>query len=289
MELTNDVLRKLQLNGLELLVEFDRICRKYKIDYALSGGSLLGAIRHKGFIPWDDDIDVAMTREQYNRFFEAAEKELDKDNYFLQEYRTDKYYRWGWPKLRLLGTDYVRTGQERLKYKRGVFMDILIRDNVPDGRLRRLIHKFECFAIRKILYSELGKTNERNCLLRLWYKILFLIPRKCIFSCLNYVANHENKHRTELNRTLTIPCIEKGIKFGIPSSLHDEYVDVEFEGMLFKTYKNYVTYLEMAYGDYMQLPPEEKRHGNAPCTKLELRDVTLESIQEKYRKFALER
>ena len=82
-------LRKMQLIQLEMLTEFDRICRKYEIEYFIIAGTLLGAVRHGGFIPWDDDVDVAMKREEYEKFCKICGKELSSKGIFLQNYHTD--------------------------------------------------------------------------------------------------------------------------------------------------------------------------------------------------------
>ena len=95
IQLSEEQHRYLQLNELQLLVEVDRICRKYNIDYSLDGGTLLGAIRHQGFIPWDEDADVVFTRLEYAKFYEACKADLNTAEFFLQEYRTDPHYRWG--------------------------------------------------------------------------------------------------------------------------------------------------------------------------------------------------
>ena len=104
-------LRKLQLIELEMLLEVDRICRENKIRYMISSGTLLGAVRHKGFIPWDDDLDTYMLREDFEKFCEEWNKDADKDKFFLQTYKTDPEYRWGYAKIRRKGTEYLRDGQ----------------------------------------------------------------------------------------------------------------------------------------------------------------------------------
>ena len=89
---------------LEVLEVIRGICEKHKIKYFAAYGTLLGAVRHKGFIPWDDDIDVIMLRPEYEKFRSACERELDQTRFFLQDYKSDPHYRWGYEKLRRLGT-----------------------------------------------------------------------------------------------------------------------------------------------------------------------------------------
>ena len=119
-------LRTLQLNELDLILEVHRICKKNGIRFSLDGGTLLGAARNQGFIPWDDDADVIFLREEYEKFFDVCKTDLNADRFFLQDYRTDPEYRWGYAKLRLKGTEFVRLGQEKMKYTTGVCIDIFV-------------------------------------------------------------------------------------------------------------------------------------------------------------------
>lgn len=282
MELSSEQLRQLQLNELELIVEVDRICRKNHIKYSLDGGTLLGAIRHKGFIPWDDDADVIFTRHEYAKFYRACRKDLKKDQFFLQEYRTDPYYRWGYAKLRHKGTEYVRMGQEHMKYQTGVCIDIFVVDNVPDNIALRKINYYLNVCLRKILYSEVGQFAAPNAWLRAWYRILYRIPRDTVFRIRNTFAAINNRKNTELMSHLLFPYPKKACKYGMPAKSFNEYIDVVFEGMPFKGLKNYDQYLKLLYGDYMVLPPEEKRYGINTASKIELKDVRLEDIQKRY-------
>ena len=123
-------LRKLQLCELEILCEFVRICEKHNLQYFLVGGTLLGAVRHQGFIPWDDDIDVAMPREDYDRFAAIADKEL-APQYFYQSPDTDPYYFLTYAKLRKNGTEVYEERFKNAKFHKGVFIDIIPLDICP--------------------------------------------------------------------------------------------------------------------------------------------------------------
>ena len=123
-------LRQLQLCELEILDEFVRICEKYDLQYYLVGGTLLGAVRHQGFIPWDDDIDVAMPREDYDKFAVIAEKELSP-KYFYQCPATDPYYFLTYAKIRKNGTEVYEERFKYSKFHKGVFIDIFPLDFCP--------------------------------------------------------------------------------------------------------------------------------------------------------------
>ena len=156
MQIDNDTLRQIQMIQLELLVEVDRICKKCRIKYNIIAGTLLGAVRHGGYIPWDDDADVAFLRSEYERFRQAVKTELDDTRFYFQDNRRTKGYRWGYGKLRRKNTLFLREYQEHMPYKQGIFIDIFPLDGVPDNYILRSIKNFECFCVRKILWSKVG-------------------------------------------------------------------------------------------------------------------------------------
>ncbi|MFI3254577.1 MAG: LicD family protein [Eubacteriales bacterium] len=128
------LLRKLQLCELEILREFVRICTKYELRYFLVGGTLLGAVRHQGFIPWDDDIDVAMLREDYDEFAKIAQVEFG-ETYFYQDYNTDPHYFLSYAKIRKNGTEVYEERFKNSQFHKGVFIDIFPLDYCPKPSL----------------------------------------------------------------------------------------------------------------------------------------------------------
>ena len=268
IHLNEKQLKKLQAIELELLLEFDRIFRKHNIRYTLTGGTLLGAVRHKGFIPWDDDADVSMLREEYERFRSVCTKELGEDFYF-QDMRNTEGYRWGYGKLRKKGTLFLREHQEHMPYDQGVFIDIFPRDGVPDNFLCRIIHKFKCFCVRKILWSEVGKVAAKNKGMRIWFKLLSGVVGSDFKKIYESLIRQSNKKTTQLVRNLTFP-VPNG-KDGYLRKWYENSVELEFEGHLFMVNKCYKEWLEQEFGNYMELPPVEKRKVH-PVVKIELGD-----------------
>ncbi len=250
-------LRKLQLIQLEMLIEVDRICRKCGIKYNIIAGTLLGAVRHKGYIPWDDDADVALLRPEYEKFREACKTELDKSRFYFQDHRNTKGYRWGYGKLRRKGTEFIRKGQEHMPYKSGVFIDIFPLDNVPDDELERWFHNLHCNLIRKTLWSAVGEKADKSSIMRALYSLLNLIPRKLVFLHYKCFQDKYNSTPTKMVRILTFPTPNKN--YGYFRRWYEESADYEFEGHIFKGIKDYDEYLTFKFGDYMKLPPEEQR------------------------------
>ncbi|GFI16708.1 hypothetical protein IMSAGC009_01875 [Lachnospiraceae bacterium] len=251
-------LKQLHKIELEMLIEIDRICKKNKIKYTLIGGSLLGAVRHKGFIPWDDDADVAMLREEYDHFVEACEADLDKSRFYFQDMNATEGYRWGYGKLRRKNTVFMREGQEHMPYEQGVFVDIFPGDAVPDKILLRKLHKFHCFCIRKIMWSEVGKNTDKSIIMRILYKCLSTIPEKTIKQHINSFIRRCNKRNNDLVRTYLFPT-RKGV-YGYQREWYNNTEDILFEGISLQGSIYRAEYLKRKFGDnYMELPPAEKR------------------------------
>lgn len=255
---TKDELKRMQNIGLEMLIEIDRICRENSIIYELDGGTLLGAVRHKGFIPWDDDVDIRMMQTEYERFREVCKTQLDESRFFLQDYSSDPNYRWGYYKLIRRNTDYRRIGQDMLKMKRGVFLDIFNCVGMPQKRIPKLFYNIRCFIVRKIGYSPIGAVKEKKLIFRIIYSILAKIPVSVIQEGYKSLNNaYANKH-TKYVRTPGWHYKQEDA--GYLRSWMDERCELEFEGHMFWAPKDYDGYLRQLYGDdYMTPPPKEKQ------------------------------
>ena len=247
-------LRRLQLVELELLVELDRVCRKHGIRYLMDGGTMIGAVRHKGFIPWDDDIDVAMLREDYEKF-KTVTWDLNPELCFFQDHTTDANYRWGYGKLRKKGTSFVRKGQEHIKCQDGVFIDIFPFDDIPANRIAQKLQDMYLFCLRKILWSEVGKVTCIG-IMRTWYWILSKIPHKWVFARIDAISKKSRNESPCKVRILMFPAFSKNREYGLDKRVLLEAQDFEFEGRMFLGYKNFDARLSAEYGDYMKLPPK---------------------------------
>ena len=268
MKLDKEQLKLLQNVCLELVTELDRICRKNKIEYSLGGGTLIGAVREHGFIPWDDDADIFFIREEYNKFVEACKKDLNGDKFYIQDHKIEPEYPWGYSKLRMKGTTLVQVGQENLTFRNGIFIDLFIYDNVPDGYLIRRIHYWKCYFIRKCQYAVVGRNNAKSIFMRSWFTLINKIPKKWLFSQLDKMALKYNSRQTELARHYTFPYFRKSCKYGLPNKCFKEYIDCEFEGKKFRIIRDYDIILTLKYGDYMT-PPPPKDITYYPISKIE--------------------
>lgn len=271
-EVTQEEIKIIQKIQLDMLKEVDRICELENIRYGIDGGTLLGAVRHGGFIPWDPDIDVIMLREDYEKFYKSSQKQMNKKKYFLQEERTDLEYRWGHSKIRRNGTHFVRCGQEHLKMRDGIFIDILIMDNVPDKLIERKIYEFFCYCCRFVMWSEVGKLEEKKLIKRYFYKLANHVSVNRVFRALKKVRDKYNKQNTKLVRYMTCRyTYNKGLR-GIEKRFFEKYQKYKFEDASFPGFLEYDEYLTCLYGDYMKLPPVEKRTTHMPVSRLELID-----------------
>ena len=265
--ISDEQLDKIHEIELEMLEEVDRICKKNGIAYCIIAGTLLGAIRHGGFIPWDDDADVAMLRNEYEKFRKACKLDLDKDRFVFQDDRNTKGYRWGYGKIRRKNTIFLRDGQEHMPYFQGVFIDVFPLDNVPDNYFLRCFHNFKCFCIRKALWSKVGKKTDSSVIIRMIYQLIDLIPEKEMLKVLNRFIRQSNRVKTNMVRILTYPTPNS--EWGYLRSWYEKRTEYMFESRSLFGINDYDSYLSFKYGEYMTLPKECERKIH-PVSKLVL-------------------
>ena len=259
----NELLRKVQLTQLEMMKVIHNICIDNGITYYLCGGTTLGAIRHKGFIPWDDDLDIVLPRKDYDKLMEVLEIQLPPA-YWLQNYSTDPSYWQPFAKIRKKGTVYKEVGMESIDDEKcGVWIDIFPLDIVKKpNSLRLKLRKFMVqtigFSLRKRIFGLKYSAFSRR-----------YIPAICMWGCIP--LDKLKKFQVKLMKG---KCCDKFSYFAslsssynirketYPCSWFDSGVSVPFEDTQFMIPKNYDSYLTQLFGDYMQLPPVEKRKGH---------------------------
>lgn len=257
INISGEQLRKLQLIELEMLIEVDRICKKCDIHYNIIAGTLLGAVRNGGFIPWDDDADVALLRPEYEKFREVCKTELDKTRFEFQDHRNTPGYRWGYGKIRRKDTVFLREFQEHMPYFQGVFIDVFPLDCVPDNYILRSLKNFECFFVRKMLWSKVGKIADKSGLKRFVYKLMDKQTESRIYKKYDRLVAKANRKDTNWVRILTFPTPNNS--WGYLKKWYESSVDTEFEGIIFSGIEDYDGYLRFKFGNYMELPPENQR------------------------------
>ena len=260
-------LRRLQAVELDLLRETDRICKACGIRYTVIAGTLLGAVRHGGFIPWDDDADVAMLREDYVRFREACRTMLDPEKYVFQDHAVTPGYRWGYGKLRRRDTLFLRAHQESMPYEQGVFLDVFPLDAVPDSRLGRAVENLRCFLVRKVLWSRVGKEADPSPGKRAVYRLLDRIPEARALAACDRLIRRAGRRRTKWVRILTFPTPNR--QYGYLRRWYETPRDVTFEGCVFPGVSDPEEYLTFKFGDWRTPPPEDQRKSH-PVTALRL-------------------
>ena len=264
----SNTLKRLQDIELEILIEIDRICRINGISYSLTGGTLLGAVRHNGFIPWDDDADISMLRSEYQKFKQACSRDLDFERFYFQDIENTEGYRWGYGKVRRKNSIFLRKDQEDMPYEQGVFVDIFPRDGIPDGVVNSQVHRFLCFMLRKMMWSAVGRSVGTSILERWIYQFMYnVVSRENIISCYRMLVKWSNASNTKLVRALTFP-LPREVK-GYEREWYQDYEEIEFNSHTFMVEAGYRKWLECEFGDYMKLPPIEKRKTH-PVTKIEL-------------------
>ena len=252
-----------QLHNLELLLasEVLKICEKYNLKIVMLAGTFLGAIRHNGFIPWDDDMDFGMPREDFERFKELCVSDLDREKYFLQTDQTDLNYPFNFVKLRLNNTHVSEEFSLDANVHDGIYIDIFPIDDICPKPFRRFIQLKGFWLFRNLLWIKCGYgDNDRKK--RLAYKLAKLATH--VFS-ISFLKKMKEKCILLGQSTNADNVVVSDGSYGIkkktfPKVWLDEVESYSFEDIKLWGMKNYKAYLKHMYGDYMQLPPENQRN-----------------------------
>lgn len=260
---------QLQKTLLEIFDYINEICNDNQIKVCLIGGSALGAVRHKGFIPWDDDLDLGMTRNDYNKFKSAFLSRND-ERYRLNAPNLTSKVRSRFPKILKNGTIMREIADSKDAETQGVFVDIFVIDNVPDNKIYKFLKGFVCNACEFIAGQVQLVENCDN-----WTKEFFkksgtanYLVRMTVGKIFSFISSHK-----------WLGIIDKVIQYGDDNSKYctvatgrKHYFGETMERELFLPFSNgefcgrkvYLpakcdTYLKNAYGDYMKIPPESDR------------------------------
>lgn len=240
---------------LEIMIEIDRICRKNDIRYILDGGTQLGAFRHNGFIPWDDDLDIAMLREEYDRFVEACKRDLDH-KYFVCSTDTEKAYTLNFLKIMKRDTRYVQDMYKDLDVPQCIYVDVFPIDNIM-----LKTKKIQCAFIslyNGIRLVKFGIYPKDKTLKYSILKCASFLSLDRINKRLNSVMRYYDKKETKYVYKVCHPGKKK------PHYKRDMYLNVEekdFEGHMFLVPKDHDEFLKRRFGNsYMKMPPESIRH-----------------------------
>ncbi len=245
----------LQDKILSIAVYIDSFCREHNIDYCLMGGSALGAKRHKGFIPWDDDLDIFMTADNYEKFRKAFKKYGDVETYYLQEYGLTKEGLVTVPKLRMNGTTYIEELTKDLKIHQGIYVDIFILHNCPNLKIKQL---WQCFWAKCVVVKGMSMRgyNRQTGLRKFLLAVSKMLPKKMMVDfALKQVYKFRNEASEYYCNFLGKAIYKKGL-YKKEWFIETEYTD--FETVKLKVPKGLHDFLSERFGDYMKIPSAER-------------------------------
>ncbi len=261
----DETLKHLQQVSKDILKYLIEICETNNLTYFMYGGSLIGAVRHQGFIPWDDDIDVIMFREDFEKLNKIFEKNIDEKYRFINVLNEETYFH-TWGRLMLKNTLFKEWWADQVDYTPNIYIDIFILDNIPSNKFKKFIHRWECYFLNflsscsHIKYENDSKIKQ-IIQQSIYYTIKILpispynIKKKCVKSFTQY--QYEN-----CDEVCDFPS--SGI---MPISFRSDWFPlkkVKFEDIEVNIPNNYDKILKLEYGEYMELPPEESRFRLAP-------------------------
>ena len=277
--MNQDDLEKLKKVELDILLEFDRVCKKNDIKYFISQGTCLGAVKFDGFIPWDDDIDINISRDDYNKFIEVQKNDLNHDKYFFSSFETDDKCFLPYGKLRRKGTEVYCADFED-DDPQNIWIDVFPYDNIPNNKLLASI-QFARVTILKLKYQILVGLNPYSVGL-IKKIVLGLIRFSCLFTtkerCKKKLQRVQTKYNKKNTNNVSIYMYGNGSlknKDLKPRYMVEELITHKFEGYDFYIPKHYDEYLSMLYGNWKEMPPKEKQHSDHHIGRIVINDDVL--------------
>lgn len=258
-----ELLKKIHETQLEIAVEVKRICIKNNINYSLIAGSLLGAVRHTGFIPWDDDLDIGMLREDYNKFIVACKTDLN-NKYFLQTWDTDSDFPLPIAKIRKKGTRYIERNSSKSNHHHGIFIDIFPFDNIPNNNRKKRIQDLKTYVLKRVLIVKnnyiIFNENEKFKII-----IYYIFKTFTIFLSKDKIKKELYRIMTMYNFQQTDEITTFGGAYGykkesIKIAWFNDLREIYFEGEEWLSLANPENYLTHFYGDFRTPVPEHKRY-----------------------------
>ncbi len=279
-------MNELQSSILSVAKRLDEICKKNDIPYFIMGGTALGAVRHGGFIPWDDDIDVFMTPESFDRF-RAAVKEEEDGEYFVDLVGlSDNFVEYA--KFRKKNTTFIERVYIDKDVKHNVFVDIMLLRKLPDLKLAKKIYRMS----QLVSFLTISETEwkPKRAFHKICKSLSRVLPRKRIA---NYLLKRLDRYEREEGFEhycyfMSRVKLEQGI---FPKSIFENSVDIKFENTTLSAPKDIRKYLSIRYGNYMKLPPVESREGEHAFFYDTSKDYTsyIEDFRAKYAVISLRR
>lgn len=256
-----ETLDKLHKVEIEILDEFVRICKKNNLSYTLFAGTLLGAVRHKGFIPWDDDVDVGMLRDDYEKFLKIAHEELDS-KYYLDCFEYNKKYHLAFAKIRKNGTIFDEETAHHLDNHKGIYIDVFPIDNVYDNVERSHINAILIKMIIQTIYVKNKIYKLSDCRHKILSAFFMIFSHKTLMKLQKKLSTSNKNNNSEL-----VACFLSVYPFKKEVIKRSDVIptkEIEFENKKYQVINNYDLYLKNVYGDYRKLPPKEKRVNHMP-------------------------
>ena len=259
-------MNELQTKEFEILKHFIETCEKLDLTYYLVCGSALGAVKYKGFIPWDDDIDVAMPRKDYDRFLNEG-SDLLPDHLFLQNYQTDNKFPKIFSKLRDSRTTYIESAYAKIDIHHGVFIDVFALDGYPVDK--REIKWFERKKKNYLRLTSCALSSSGSLKSRTLRQILRLLGYHKITA--KYLIKYENMLRSYSESDFYCNYGNfRGVMEITPKEVYGHGVYATFENLRVRIPEKFDAYLREKYGDYTLDPPNEERVGHHNYSLIDL-------------------